>query len=89
MPVQPVRHISVAISRPVEEVYAFLAEPENMPRWASGLGRSLRHLVDTFFDGSAEQVVAAVLGGEAARLSQEDLERIADLVAKARKENAR
>ena len=25
---------------------------------------ALRHLVDTFFDGSAEQVVAAVLGGE-------------------------
>ena len=24
---------------------------------------ALRHLVDTFFDGSAEQVVAAVLGG--------------------------
>ena len=47
MPVQPVRHISVAISRPVKEVYAFLAQPENMPRWASGLGRSLRHVEGT------------------------------------------
>ena len=47
---------------------------------------ALRHLVDTFFDGSAEQVVAAVLGGEAARLTDEDLDRIARLVAKARKE---
>src|SRR5712664_3588901 len=47
---------------------------------------ALRHLIDTFFDGSAEQVVAAVLGGEAMRLSDEDLERIAELVAKARKE---
>ncbi|MHB8533755.1 MAG: BlaI/MecI/CopY family transcriptional regulator, partial [Solirubrobacteraceae bacterium] len=46
---------------------------------------ALRHLVDTFFDGSAEQVVAAVLGGEAARLTDEDLDRIARLVAKARK----
>src|SRR6266700_1682095 len=46
---------------------------------------ALRHLVDTFFDGSAEQVVAAVLGGEATRVSDEDLARIADLVAKARK----
>src|ERR1700741_2805904 len=27
---------------------------------------ALRHLVETFFDGSAEQVVAAVLGGEGA-----------------------
>ena len=50
---------------------------------------ALRHLVDTFFDGSAEQVVAAVLGGEAARLSDDDLIRIADLVAKARKEGGR
>ena len=49
---------------------------------------ALRHLVDTFFDGSAEQVVAAVLGGEAARLSDEDLNRIAALVAKARKESS-
>ncbi|SRR6266849_10307101 len=50
---------------------------------------ALRHLIDTFFDGSAEQVVAAVLGGEAMRLSDEDLERIAELVAKARKEGVR
>jgi predicted transcriptional regulator len=45
---------------------------------------ALRHLVDTFFDGSAEQVVAAVLGGEGARLSEEQLDRIADLLARAR-----
>jgi predicted transcriptional regulator len=47
---------------------------------------ALKHLVETFFDGSAEQVVAAVLGGEAARLSESDLKRIAELVAQARKE---
>ena len=50
---------------------------------------ALKHLVDTFFDGSAEQVVAAMLGGEGARLSDEDLKRIAELVTKARKEGAR
>ena len=47
---------------------------------------ALRHLVDTFFDGSAENVVAALLGGEGARVSEAELQRIADLVAKARKE---
>ena len=47
---------------------------------------ALRHLVDTFFDGSAENVVAALLGGEGARVSEEELQRIADLVARARKE---
>ena len=46
---------------------------------------ALRHLVDTFFDGSVEQVVGALLGGEGARLSRTDLERIAELVEKARK----
>jgi BlaI family transcriptional regulator, penicillinase repressor len=50
---------------------------------------ALRHLVDTFFDGSAEQVVAAVLGGESARLTDEELNRIAAMVAKARKEGKR
>ena len=50
---------------------------------------ALRHLVETFFDGSAEQVVAAVLGGEGARISEDELDRIAELVAKARKESSR
>src|SRR5229473_2789056 len=50
---------------------------------------ALRHLVDTFFDGSSEQAVAALLGGEASRLSDDDLKRIADLVSKARKDAGR
>ena len=47
---------------------------------------ALRHLVETFFDGSSEKAVAALLGGEGSRLSEDELNRIADLVAKARKE---
>ena len=50
---------------------------------------ALRHLMDTFFDGSAEKVVAALLGGEGARLSKDELERLAELLAKARKEESR
>ena len=50
---------------------------------------ALRHLVDTFFDGSTEKVVGALLGGEGARLSEAELERIAELVAKAKKEGSR
>ena len=45
---------------------------------------ALKHLVDTFFDGSAEKAVAALLGGEAARVSSEELDRISELIAKAR-----
>jgi BlaI family transcriptional regulator, penicillinase repressor len=48
---------------------------------------ALRHLVETFFDGSAEKVVAALLGGEVARVSPEELDRLARLIAKGRKES--
>ena len=50
---------------------------------------ALRHLVNTFFDGSAEKVVAALLGGDGARVSEDQLKRMADLVARARKERSR
>lgn len=50
---------------------------------------ALRHLVKTFFEGSTEAAVAALLGGEGTRLSGEELERLAALVAKARKERPR
>jgi hypothetical protein len=43
--------------------------------------------VETFFEGSTEQVVAALLGGEVARISQEELDRISRLIVKSRKEN--
>jgi len=48
---------------------------------------ALRHLVDTFFDGSSAKAVAALLGGEATRLSDDDLQRIAELVKKARSDS--
>ena len=48
---------------------------------------ALKHLVDTFFDGSSGKAVAALLGGEASRISDEDLERIAELLKTARSES--
>ena len=50
---------------------------------------ALRHVVETFFDGSAEKTVTALLGGDGTRLSEEELERIAGLIVKARKEGSR
>ncbi len=50
---------------------------------------ALRHVVETFFDGSPEKAVAALLGGEATKLSDDELDRIADLIAKAKKEESR
>ena len=45
---------------------------------------ALRHLVDTFFEGSSAKAVAALLGGEASRVTDEELTRIEDLVRNAR-----
>ena len=50
---------------------------------------ALKHLIDTFYDGSTEKVVAALLGVEGSRLSPEELQRIAEMVEKARKEGKR
>jgi predicted transcriptional regulator len=50
---------------------------------------ALRHLVDTFFDGSAEKAVAALLGGEGTRLTDEQIDHIAALIDKARKEGGK
>jgi predicted transcriptional regulator len=47
---------------------------------------ALRHLVETFFDGSSAGAVTALLGRDAGRLSEEDLVRIEALVRSARKE---
>ena len=47
---------------------------------------ALRHLVETFFDGSAENLVAALLGGEISRISGEELDRLTRLFTKDRKE---
>ncbi len=50
---------------------------------------ALKHLVNTFFDGSTEKVVAALLGPDGGRLSDEELDRIAEMVAKARAEESK
>ena len=60
------------------------AVPRRMARKSA-----LRHLVDTFFEGSAEKAVAALLGGEGARLTDEQIERIAGMIEKARKEGGK
>jgi BlaI family transcriptional regulator, penicillinase repressor len=51
--------------------------------------RALNHLVDTFFEGSAAQVVAALLGSDARGLSEEELSRISEMIVKAGKGGAR
>jgi len=47
---------------------------------------ALRHLVETFFEGSTEKTVATLLGGEISRISSEELDRLSRLIAKSKKE---
>jgi predicted transcriptional regulator len=68
----------------VEEGLRYVYAP-TVPRH-SARRSALKHLVDTFFDGSNAKVVAALLGGEGARLSPDELKRIDALVRRAREE---
>jgi hypothetical protein len=49
---------------------------------------ALRHVVETFFDGSAAQAVATLLDPSTARVSNDELDRISKLIAKVRKGSA-
>ena len=40
------RNLSVSINRRPREVYDFASVPENFPKWATGLGKSLRKMND-------------------------------------------
>ena len=64
--------------------YVFLptADPENLQRAA------VRHLVETFFDNSTESAVVALLGEQKA-LTTEQLDRLAKLIAQAKKNGGR
>ena len=48
---------------------------------------ALQHLVETFFEGSTEKAVAALLGGEGWKISSDELDRLARIIAQSRKES--
>ncbi|RPI15771.1 MAG: BlaI/MecI/CopY family transcriptional regulator [Acidobacteriales bacterium] len=59
-----------------------------LPTVRPGLARrsAVRHLVDTFFGGSSEKLMAALLDGDSAKLGAEELDRLSAMIEKARKE---
>ena len=64
-------------------VYLPAESPQKVRRSA------VKHLVETFFEGSPEKVVEALVGRDGDRLSDEELDRIAQLVERARREGKR
>ena len=67
-----------------------LQTDDGLPRVArdSAQRAALRHLLHTFFEGSATQAIAALLDEDSTRLSQEDWDRLADRIERGRKEGA-
>jgi predicted transcriptional regulator len=49
---------------------------------------ALRHILQTFFDGSAEQAISALLDDQSSRFSQAELDRLARMIDTARKSGA-
>lgn len=47
---------------------------------------AVKHILDTFFNGSPEQIVAALLDVSSTRLTREELDRMSEMIEKARKE---
>ncbi len=45
---------------------------------------AVKHLIRTFFDGSTEQAVATLLDDSSSKMSQDELDRLAKLIEKAR-----
>ena len=67
-----------------EEGLRYLYYP-TVPRHAVRTS-ALKHLIETFFDGSTEKVVSALLGTEGSKLSKDELDRISTLIEKTKKE---
>lgn len=47
---------------------------------------AVKHVLDTFFAGSPEQIVAALLDVSASKLTREELDRMAEMIENARRE---
>ena len=70
-----------------EEQLRYVYLPAQSHRVASR--SALKHVLDTFFQGSPEQIVEAILGRDGSGVSREELDRIADLIERARRESRR
>ncbi len=47
---------------------------------------AVKHVLDTFFGGSPEQIVAALLDVSSTRLTREELDRMSEMIERAKKE---
>jgi BlaI family transcriptional regulator, penicillinase repressor len=63
-------------------IYIPTVKPEHAKRSA------LRHMLNTFFEGSTTRAIAALLDEDSSELSEKDLDRLKAVIERARKEGA-
>jgi predicted transcriptional regulator len=68
----------------VQDGVAYVYSPATSP--ADAKRKALAHIVKTFFAGSVEQAVAALVDPSRSKLSREELDRLGELIDRAKKE---
>jgi len=91
---QPPSYSAVRATLRILEEKGHLKHEQDGPRYvylptvsrASARKSAVRHLIDTFFDGSAHRAVAALLDADEAQLSREELDRLSAMIEQAKRE---
>ncbi len=58
------KHISVSINRPAAQVYEFVSNPENLPKWAAGLSGSIKKIDEDWIAESPMGTSESEIRGE-------------------------
>ena len=93
LPAAPSYSATRALLR-ILETKGHLRHEEDGPRYVflpkvsreSAKKSALRHLMETFFEGSAAKLVSTLVSHDAGRMSPEELTQMANLIEEARKE---
>ncbi len=93
LPAPPSYSATRAMLRILEEK-GHIRHEEDGPRYVftprvsrdSARKSALRHMLQTFFEGSAAKLVSTLVGEDAGRMSPEELALLANLIERARKE---
>ncbi|MCB9864347.1 MAG: BlaI/MecI/CopY family transcriptional regulator [Phycisphaerales bacterium] len=92
--VEPPSYSAVRATLRILEEKGHLSHEQDGPRYIylptipreAARKSAVRHLVDTFFEGSAHHAVAALIDLEDGKLSEEELDRLSAMIARAKKE---
>lgn len=92
--VDPPSYSAVRATLRILEEKGHLAHEQDGPRYIyvptlpreAACKSAVRHLIDTFFDGSAHHAVAALIDMEDGKLTEDELNRLSAMIDRAKKE---